>query len=55
MMICQFCKDRDHLACKTPNCCCAHRGSPVRPLTGDERHAFMHGRETAIVKPRETE
>lgn len=33
-MICKSCKDRDHIGCRTPDCCRGDTGSPVRPRLG---------------------
>lgn len=53
-MICQPCRDRDHIGCETPHCCCGHADSPVRPLTDAERQQVRNGTLTANVMPRET-
>lgn len=42
-MICQPCRDRDHLACLSTSCTGAHRGSNVRALTDDERQLVRKG------------
>lgn len=50
-MICSSCRNANHPACETPDCCCGHAGSPVRPLTGEERHARALGLHSDIVRP----
>ena len=52
-MICDPCKDRDHIGCATADCRCGHSGSPVRPLSDAERQQVRNGTLTANVMPRE--
>ena len=54
-MICQSCRDKDHLACGSADCTCGHAGSPVRALTDAERQALRNGTLTGTVMPREAE
>lgn len=54
-MICQRCRERDHLGCLTSDCTCGHHGSPVRSLTDAERQQVRNGSLTANVMPRETD
>ena len=53
-MICQPCRDRDHIGCATSDCCCGHAGTPVRPLTDAERQQVRNGTLSTNVMPRET-
>jgi hypothetical protein len=54
-MICQPCRVPDHEACESPNCGCRHRGSTVRPLTGNERHLRANGLALPVVLPLDTQ
>lgn len=51
-MICQPCREADHIGCKSADCCCGHHGSPVRSLTDAERQEVRNGTLTARVMPR---
>lgn len=53
-MICQKCRDREHISCESADCCCGHVGSPVRPLTDEERQQVRNGTLTARVMPCDT-